>query len=120
MDLTLERDGRTLWLKFDGELESLQDKKLKSIMKEINKSDKPRVVLDFAAVKTISSEGIGKLLELYKATRKNDGLMEIAAMSYNLKETFKLLKLDLVLHLSGMKDTDSVATTGETGKDSGE
>lgn len=112
MELTSERDGMTLMLKVDGELKDLQDKKLKSILKDFGMSERRWVALDFKEVKSCSSAGIDKLYEIYKAAGKNHRLIEIAAINYNLRETYKLTKLNLLMPLSGTRELNTTMAAG--------
>ncbi|HUX06828.1 MAG TPA: STAS domain-containing protein [Acidobacteriota bacterium] len=97
MDITVERDGVQCRLILTGVVDNTAAEQLKSAFEEICDEVPTEVRLDLSGVSTINSTGIGKILMLFKAVRKENGSLEITGISDNLREIFQLTRLDKVI-----------------------
>jgi anti-sigma B factor antagonist len=59
-----------------------------------------RIVLDFAAVRFLSSQMVGVLLSLQKKAKQIGGRVVLSAMRPGLKQVFQIAKLDKVLEFA--------------------
>jgi anti-sigma B factor antagonist len=57
------------------------------------------IELDLLRLKATNSSGVGKILFFYKKLTEMGGSLKILAISDELKETFKLLRLDRLFNL---------------------
>lgn len=97
MDIKVERDGVQCRLTLTGAVDNTAAEQLKSAFEEICDEVPTEVRLDLSGVSTINSTGIGKILMLFKAVRKENGSLEITGISDNLREIFQLTRLDKVI-----------------------
>lgn len=92
------RDG--VLLKIEEELLNTQNsEELKNILNELYIKGNRKIELDLSRVKATNSSGIGKILFFYKKLAEENGSLKIRAISNDLKETFKLLRLDKLFNL---------------------
>jgi len=97
MDIKVERNGGQYRLTLTGVVDNTAAEQLKSVFEEICDEVPAEVRLDLSGVSTINSTGIGKILMLFKAVRKENGSLEITSISDNLREIFQLTRLDKVI-----------------------
>lgn len=92
------KDG--VLLKIEEEmLNSQNSEELKVILNELFIKGVRNIQMDLSRVKATNSSGLGKILFFYKKLKEENGSLTIKAISNDLKETFKLLRLDKLFNL---------------------
>jgi len=87
-------------LKIDEEMLNSQNaEELKVILNELFVKGFKNIQLDLSRVKATNSSGLGKILFFYKKLKEDNGSLTIKTISNDLKETFKLLRLDKLFNL---------------------
>jgi anti-anti-sigma factor len=59
------------------------------------------VVIDLSDLKSITSSGIGKIVNLYKGLQKNKGKVRIVGVNDTIMQIFKIVKLDKLMEIEG-------------------
>lgn len=100
MKYVIEEDKDKVLLKIEEELLNTQNsEELKTILHELYSKGNRFITLDLSKVKATNSSGIGKILFFYKKLTEEGGSLSIQSVSADLKETFKLLRLDKLFDL---------------------
>jgi len=97
LEHTVFDDGEWIVLKLRGAINFECTDQLKSIFDDLLGRNLTAVRLDLREVPVSNSSGIGCLLMFYKSLEKKGGKLEIKGISKNLKEMFKLIKIDQVI-----------------------
>ncbi|HCL56907.1 MAG TPA: anti-sigma factor antagonist [Spirochaetia bacterium] len=100
MKYVLEEGKGSVTIKIEEELLNTQNsEELKTILNELYIKGNRQIEMDLSRVKATNSSGIGKILFFYKKLSEEGGSLKIKAISKDLKETFKLLRLDKLFNL---------------------
>ena len=101
MDIELDKRGDSLKIIVDGNIDEENGHKFSASLREAMEMEGlRRVVLDLATVRTVSSSGIGKLLNFNRFMGGKGGSVAIEGISDRLYEQFLEIHLDRVLPIS--------------------
>lgn len=81
--------------------DSVLEKLTGDVLELIDKSDEERVILDFSRVEFMSSSMLGKLVKINKRCKEYKTKLKIAGLSPDIKQVFKITKLDKVFDIQG-------------------
>jgi anti-sigma B factor antagonist len=97
MDIELEKDNGTVKLVIDGNIDTDGGQELSVTLQEIMEmEDVNNVAFDLTTVKTITSSGIGKLLNFFKFLDSKGGKMEVTGISEMLYQQFIEIHIDRI------------------------
>jgi len=101
MDIDLEKSGDTATLVIDGNIDMDSGHVLSVKIQEVMEMDDVmHIACDLTTVKTITSSGIGKLMNFYKFMDSKGGTFEIKGISDNLYKQFMEIHLDRIFPIS--------------------
>lgn len=101
MDIDLEKSGDTTTMVIDGNIDMDSGHLLSAKIQEVMEmNDVMHIVCDLTTVKTITSSGIGKLMNFYKFMDSKGGTFEIKGISDNLYKQFMEIHLDRIFPIS--------------------
>ncbi|NOY08812.1 MAG: STAS domain-containing protein [Spirochaetes bacterium] len=101
MDIDLEKSGDSVRLVVDGNIDTDGGHTLSVKIQEVMEIDDiMHIVCDLTTVKTITSSGIGKLMNFYKFMDSKGGTFEIKGISDNLYKQFMEIHLDRIFPIS--------------------
>ena len=101
MDVDLKKSGDNVKLIVDGNIDTDGGHVLSVKIQEVMEMDDVmHVVCDLTTVKTITSSGIGKLMNFYKFMDAKGGTFEIKGVSDNLYKLFIEIHLDRIFPVS--------------------
>ncbi|QOJ01380.1 MAG: STAS domain-containing protein [Phycisphaeraceae bacterium] len=63
-----------------------------------------KIVVDLSDVRLVASAGLGVLVSLNSACKKNGGKLAVCGMDENLRQVFEMTKLHRVLTIVGTRD----------------
>ena len=97
MDINLTNEGSIVSVKIDGNIDLGGGDKLSEVLSSISLMDNvSHVTFDMSTVYTITSSGIGKLLNFFKHINSKNGSMEIDGVSDTLYDQFIDIHLDRI------------------------
>jgi anti-anti-sigma factor len=97
MDIELEKDGSTMKIIIDGNIDTDGGHELFVRLQEIMEMDDVNhVIFDMTTCNTTTSSGIGKLMNFYKYIDAKNGKMEIRGISDSLCTQFMEIHLDRI------------------------
>ena len=97
MDIDVVKNGQTVNVVIDGNIDTDGGQRLSVELQEIMEMDNVKnIVFDMTTVKTTTSSGIGKLMNFYKYMDSNDGSMAIKGISDSLYKQFMEIHLDRI------------------------
>ena len=98
-----ERDsGRLVTLEGDVDMGSSRD--LRRVFQDLWGSKVSPIVVDLGEVPYIDSSGLATLVECFKEVGKYKGKFVLAGMTQNVREVFRLARLDTVLTIRDSVD----------------
>jgi len=101
MDIELEKKGDTLKILIDGNIDTDGGHKLAVSLQEAMEMEGVKtVVFDFTTVRTITSSGIGKIMNFFKFIDGNKGSMSVKGISDQLYKQFIEIHLDRIFPIS--------------------
>ncbi len=101
MDIDLEKNGNAIKVIIDGNIDTDGGHKLSVQLQEIMEMDEVmNIVFDLTTVKTITSSGIGKLMNFYKFIDAKNGSMEINGISESLYKQFAEIHLERIFPIT--------------------
>lgn len=101
MKYVLEEGKDNVLLRIEEEmLNSQNSEELKIVLNELFVKGVRNIQMDLSRVKITNSSGLGKILFFYKKLKENNGTLSIKSISEELKETFRLLRLDKLFNLN--------------------
>jgi anti-anti-sigma factor len=101
MDIDVEKSGRVVKVIIDGNIDTDGGAALSSNLAEImDMPDVGHVVFDMTTVRSITSSGIGKLMNFFKFMDAKKGKMEIKGISDSLYKQFMEIHLDRIFPIS--------------------
>jgi anti-anti-sigma factor len=101
MDIELERKGNELKIIIDGNIDTDGGHKLAvSLQEAMEMNGISSVVFDLSTVRTITSSGIGKLMNFFKFIDGKNGSMSIKGISDQLYKQFMEIHLDRIFPIS--------------------
>lgn len=95
MEILLDKEHNIIKIK--GEIDLNNSKKLKEIVKQMNKSN---IVMDFKDVNYLDSAGIGALISIHKDLQNKSGSLEIINIDKKIKELFDMVGLSKLMNIS--------------------
>lgn len=97
MDIDLQKQGKTVKVTIDGNIDTDGGHRLSVALQEIMEMDDYKeVVFDLSTVRTITSSGIGKLMNFFKFIDANGKGMAIRGISDSLHTQFMEIHLDRI------------------------
>ncbi len=69
------------------------------LMALVEKTDRPKLILDFGYVEYLSSAVLGKLITLYKRVREHKGGVRLCGIRESILEIFKITRLNRVFEI---------------------
>jgi anti-anti-sigma factor len=97
MDIEMNRKGEALTIAIDGNIDTDGGHKLAVTLQEAMEMDGIKaVVFDLSTVRTITSSGIGKLMNFFKFMDAKGGKMSIKGISDQLYKQFMEIHLDRI------------------------
>lgn len=97
MDIDMDRNGDSLKIIIDGNIDATGGQKLAAALQEaMGMQGLKDVVFNLAMVRTISSSGIGKLMNFFKYIDGKKGAMRVKGISDQLYKQFLEIHLDRV------------------------
>jgi Anti-anti-sigma regulatory factor (antagonist of anti-sigma factor) len=101
MDIELDKKGDTLTIVIDGNIDTDGGHKLAVSLQEAMEMDGIKtVVFDLTTVRTITSSGIGKIMNFFKFIDGNRGSMSVKGISEQLYKQFMEIHLDRIFPIS--------------------
>ena len=70
----------------------------------VERSDYPRLVLDFSHVSHMSSSALGMLITLHKRIREKGGLLRLCCVQPAIYEVFVITRLNEIFQIFGSRD----------------
>ena len=92
-------------------IQQLQDE----LLAVLGKTQEPKVLLDFRAVKFFSSAALGMLMRAYKRCKESKIDLEICALSPNIRVVFKFTGLDKIFQIHANAEEAKQAMTKRKG-----
>ncbi|MCK4543350.1 MAG: STAS domain-containing protein [Spirochaetales bacterium] len=97
MDIELEKDGSTMKIIIDGNIDTDGGHELSVQLQEVMEMDDvEHVIFNMTTCRTTISSGIGKLMNFYKYIDAKKGKMEIRGISDSLYTQFMEIHLDRI------------------------
>jgi anti-anti-sigma factor len=97
MDIELNRKGDNLVIVIDGNIDTDGGHKLATSLQEAMEMDGVKsVVFDLTTVRTITSSGIGKVMNFFKFIDGRKGSMSVKGISDQLYKQFMEIHLDRI------------------------
>lgn len=97
MDIELNRQGEDLRIVVDGNIDSEGGRKLGEALQEaMGMEGLKRVVFDLSTVRTITSSGIGKIMNFFKFIDGRSGSLSVEGISEPLYKQFLEIHLDRI------------------------
>jgi anti-anti-sigma factor len=97
MDIELDKKGDTLKILIDGNIDTDGGHKLAVSLQEAMEMEGVKtVVFDLTTVRTITSSGIGKIMNFFKFIDSNKGSMSVKGISDQLYRQFMEIHLDRI------------------------
>ena len=93
-----EREG-VLVVQLHGSLDAMTASSFKPEVVAIAEAGTLKVIVDLQRLQLVDSTGVGVLISLFKRTRAQDGQVYFAGLNGQVKEVFRLLRLDRSLDL---------------------
>jgi anti-sigma B factor antagonist len=101
MDIELNRKGDALTIVIDGNIDTDGGHKLAVSLQEAMEMDGLKsIVFDLSTVRTITSSGIGKIMNFFKFIDGKKGTMSIKGISDPLYKQFMEIHLDRIFPVS--------------------
>ena len=101
MDIELDKKGDTLKIVIDGNIDTDGGHKLAVSLQEAMEMEGVKtVVFDLSTVRTITSSGIGKIMNFFKFIDGIKGAMSIKGISDQLYKQFMEIHLDRIFPIS--------------------
>jgi anti-sigma B factor antagonist len=101
MDIELDKKGDSLKILIDGNIDTDGGQKLAvSLQEAMEMGGIKTVVFDLTTVRTITSSGIGKIMNFFKFIDGNKGSMSIKGISDQLYRQFMEIHLDRIFPIS--------------------
>jgi anti-sigma B factor antagonist len=97
MDIDLQKKGDTVKIVIDGNIDTDGGHQLSVALQEVMEmSGLKHVVFDLSTVRTITSSGIGKLMNFFKFIDSKGGAMAVNGISDALYKQFMEIHLDRI------------------------
>jgi anti-sigma B factor antagonist len=97
MDIELTKKGELLTISIDGNIDAENGRELASALQEaIDAGTGGAVVFDLSGVRSITSTGIGKLLNFFKYLNSEKRAMSVKGISDQLHRQFMEIHLDRI------------------------
>jgi anti-sigma B factor antagonist len=101
MDIELDKKGDALKIIIDGNIDTDGGHKLAVSLQEAMEMDGVKtVVLDLTTVRTITSSGIGKIMNFFKFIDGKKGNMSVKGISDQLYKQFMEIHLDRIFPIT--------------------
>jgi anti-sigma B factor antagonist len=101
MDIELKRKGDALSIVIDGNIDTDGGHKLAVALQEAMEMDGIKSIqFDLSTVRTITSSGIGKLMNFFKFIDSKKGSMTVKGISDQLYKQFMEIHLDRIFQIS--------------------
>jgi anti-anti-sigma factor len=101
MDIELDKKGDSLRIVIDGNIDTDGGHKLAVSLQEAMEMNGIRsVVFDLTTVRTITSSGIGKIMNFFKFIDGKEGSMSVKGISDQLYRQFMEIHLDRIFPIS--------------------
>ena len=101
MDIELDKKGDSLKILIDGNIDTDGGHKLAVSLQEAMEMDGVKtVVLDLTTVRTITSSGIGKIMNFFKFMDSKKGSMSVKGISEQLYKQFMEIHLDRIFPIA--------------------
>lgn len=97
LHLTAEQRGPTTVVFLTGHVDSNTAPDLHHFVKDLNKNDQWKIVLDLHEIGYISSAGMGSMLQCAQAVREKRGDLRLARANPNVKKLINLLGFGTLL-----------------------
>lgn len=98
--MKVDRKKDVAVIKPEGRIDIRNSQDLKEIMLDIYDEGFSFITIDFAAVMSIDSSGLGKLLLFQKKLKERDGNLKIINIQSDyIKKMFKMIHLDKVIDI---------------------
>lgn len=109
MEVKIEvRDSAKIVL-VKGDVDMSSSRRLREVLKELTNKKEKRIVIDLAQMPYIDSAGLATLVECYQETKKYKGDLRLADLSTNVREVFRLARLDTIFDIYPNTDEALVA-----------
>jgi anti-anti-sigma factor len=101
MDIELDKKGDSLKILIDGNIDTDGGHKLAISLQEAMEMDGIKtVVFDLSTVRTITSSGIGKIMNFFKFMDSKKGSMSVKGISEQLYKQFMEIHLDRIFPIA--------------------
>ena len=74
------------------------------LRQQIDRTDKPRLVIDFENVSYLPTMGLGTLVSIHKWVREKGGQMRLANLDDKIRGTLVVSRLDRILEIHDTAD----------------
>jgi anti-anti-sigma factor len=101
MDIELDKKGDSLKIVIDGNIDTDGGHKLAvSLQEAMDMAGVKSVVFDFTTVRTITSSGIGKIMNFFKFIDGRKGTLSVKGISDQLYKQFMEIHLDRIFPIT--------------------
>lgn len=100
LDINLERIGKVLLIRLEGELDHHTAEQLRTqVTEKLVDGQVKHIVLNLEQLSFMDSSGLGVILGRYKQIKANDGEMVVCAISSSVKRLFEMSGLFKIIRL---------------------
>ncbi len=79
-----------------GDVDMGSSRKLREVLKDLTSKKTKRIVIHLKDMPYIDSSGLATLVECFRETQKYKGELRLAELTTNVREVFRLARLDTV------------------------
>lgn len=102
MEVNFVDRGNAIDVTLSGDIYVDQADELLDVFNSIIEKKPAEVTIDLAALKSITSSGIGKIVLLYKGLKSHNGRVRITGVNDTIMQIFKIVKLDRLVEIEGV------------------
>ena len=100
MNIQLNRNGSTITLNVEGEIDECGAEILKNRFRDVAASGARNIFVNFSKVSHIGSAGIGKILVFYKDLAIRDATLALEQVPDHIYHMLREMKLDTIFSIS--------------------
>jgi len=97
--LHAQRDGEIVHVTFPGHVDGNAVRELFERSSQVMDEDDPKLLIDFTGVPLITSGAMGILVQIKKRFLSVGGQLHVVVADENNRQSFKMMKLDIMLKL---------------------
>ena len=102
MKISIAEGDKNITVKLTGDIYTEQGDELWQVFDGIVEKKPKVVIIDLAELKSITSSGIGKIVNLYKELNKKGGKVRIVGANDTIMQIFKIVRLDKLMEIESL------------------